>query len=106
MEQHQLSDIQKIKSESEFGIAALEALSKPHSSEFFREALRTGILEKYFRELFLAVGLQQNSYHTDDVFTHTMLALDACDELGGDLITKIAILFHDLGKVPTQKEKQ
>jgi len=76
-------------------------------SIFFEIALNREFLEKYFWELFSAVGFQQNSHHIDDVFIHTMKAIDSCKDLGiNDLETRMAILFHDLGKIPARKAKK
>lgn len=49
---------------------------------------------------------QNNPYHMYNVFKHTIKALEACEEdiyglnkkYNYDLITKLAILFHDVGK--------
>ena len=38
---------------------------------------------------------QNNPYHIYDVWEHTMKALDAA---GDDLIVRLAVLFHDIGK--------
>lgn len=38
-------------------------------------------------------------YHAFDVYTHTMLALKAVQELNSDYLVRLAILYHDVGKV-------
>ena len=60
---------------------------------------RWGVLQKYFPELYATIGVEQDKrYHPEgDVFTHTMLALDALKKK--DLVLKLAVLCHDLGKV-------
>lgn len=39
---------------------------------------------------------QNNSWHVDDVFTHTVHAIEHCNST--DLIVRLAIFFHDIGK--------
>lgn len=42
---------------------------------------------------------QNNPYHPHDVYYHTIHAIKACDESGvDDLIVKLAVFFHDIGK--------
>lgn len=48
-------------------------------------------------ELLPMLGFDQNTkYHCYDVLEHTLHALD--EEKDGDLVTRLAILFHDIGK--------
>ncbi|MBU0720036.1 HD domain-containing protein [bacterium] len=67
---------------------------------------------KYFPELEAIIGVQQNPvYHPEgDVWTHTMLTLDAMTRLKTDddktnLVLMLAALCHDFGKAVTTKEK-
>ena len=39
---------------------------------------------------------QNNPYHRYDVWSHTLVAIDNCGS--DDLITRLAVLFHDIGK--------
>lgn len=39
---------------------------------------------------------QNNPYHCYDVWSHTLIAIDNCSS--EDLITRLAVLFHDIGK--------
>jgi len=41
---------------------------------------------------------QISRYHIYDVWEHTLKALEHCVELTGDLETRLAVLFHDIGK--------
>lgn len=42
---------------------------------------------------------QNNPYHIYDVWEHTIHAIEACDEVKVDnLIVKLAVFFHDIGK--------
>lgn len=52
---------------------------------------------RFITELHDMVGfLQYNPYHDYDVFSHTFHAIEMCDS--NDLITRLAVLFHDIGK--------
>ena len=63
------------------------------------EILRTyvDVIGEFLPELSRCVGFDQNTkYHCYDVFEHTLQAL-ALNE-GEDLVTRLAILLHDIGK--------
>lgn len=50
----------------------------------------------FLPELLPSVGFQQNNpWHRYDVFEHTMVALE---HTPCDLPTRLAVLFHDIGK--------
>lgn len=59
----------------------------------------TGILGVSCPELLLGVGMEQNKWHTYDVWRHAMECMDACT---GDPILRVAALFHDVGKPATR----
>jgi tRNA nucleotidyltransferase (CCA-adding enzyme) len=64
------------------------------------EVMRTsGILGVSCPELLEGVGLEQNKWHTFDVWRHGMACMDACV---GDPILRIAALLHDVGKPRTR----
>ncbi len=51
----------------------------------------------FLPEMGRCIGFLQNSkYHCHDVFEHTLAAL--AEENTGDLVTRLSILFHDIGK--------
>jgi hypothetical protein len=89
-----------------WGVKLTIALTYRKPSHFFRECVKNGELPKFFPELYACINcLQDPLYHKDDVFDHTMMALDSAEEVGiFDLNTKLAILFHDIGKAYTRKE--
>jgi hypothetical protein len=94
-----------ISTSSEFGVKMVVALSFAKPSEFFRRCANNGQLQQYFPELFNCIGCKQDPhYHQDDVFDHTMLALDKVEDPEviensvGLLDIKLAVLFHDIGK--------
>jgi poly(A) polymerase len=63
------------------------------------EVLRVGgLLDVVLPELPAMVGVEQSGYHVHDVYVHTLRALDAAPP---DLITRLAVLLHDVGKPPT-----
>lgn len=65
------------------------------------EVMRTsGILGVSCPELLEGVGMDQNKWHTYDVWKHGMECMDACV---GDPILRIAALLHDVGK-PRSRE--
>jgi len=60
------------------------------------EVMRTsGILGVSCPELLEGVGMEQNRWHSFDVWQHAMACMDACT---GDPILRIAALLHDVGK--------
>jgi tRNA nucleotidyltransferase (CCA-adding enzyme) len=64
-------------------------------SRAFDVMRRTGILGVSCPELLEGVGMEQNKWHTYDVWRHGMECLDACV---GDPILRISALLHDVGK--------
>jgi tRNA nucleotidyltransferase (CCA-adding enzyme) len=56
---------------------------------------RSGILAVSCPELMEGVGVEQNRYHTYDVWGHALACMDACE---GDAVLRIAALLHDVGK--------
>ena len=59
-------------------------------------------LSKYiFPQLDKLIGLKQNKFHDFDAMKHTLLVLKRTPK---DLITRLAALFHDIGKYKTKTE--
>ncbi|MBQ8416776.1 MAG: HDIG domain-containing protein [Clostridia bacterium] len=55
------------------------------------------VISVFLPELALCQGFDQNTkYHCYDVLDHTLYALDECET--DDLLTRLSILFHDIGK--------
>lgn len=55
-----------------------------------------GVLDQFLPEIMPLIGFDQKSpHHHYDVFEHTMKALDASC---GELVVRLAVLFHDIGK--------
>ena len=62
------------------------------------ETLRQGgLLERLLPEIAAMRGVEQSGYHLHDVYDHTLAALDAAPP---DIVTRTAVLLHDVGKPP------
>lgn len=85
----------------------VRALSENHPGQFF-ETLRTcGALARIFPELDRLFGIPQPPAHHPEVDTglHILLALAEAVRLGADVVTRFAVLVHDLGKGETPPEE-
>jgi putative nucleotidyltransferase with HDIG domain len=60
----------------------------------------TGLSKFIFPELDKLIRLKQNKYHDFDVMKHTLLVLNKTPK---DLVTRLAALFHDIGKYKTKE---
>lgn len=65
--------------------------------DYMRQA---GLLELFLPELLQCYNVSQNKFHLHDIFWHSLHSCDAAPK--GDLVIRLAALFHDLGKVPTR----
>ena len=84
----------------------VKLMSAPKPSAGFELMARSGLLEQILPELTALRGIEQDKQPGDDVFSHTMRALDAgrsdsAVEHKGNLELLFAILLHDLGKART-----
>jgi poly(A) polymerase len=106
----------------------LETLRHEGTSRVFADMASTGLMQHLFPELVETVGLEQNSYHHLDVWSHTLLTLDELDGLlrapegvypdHADVMAermvrrlqdlypraaflRLAALYHDAGKAET-----
>jgi poly(A) polymerase len=57
-----------------------------------------GLLEVVLPEVTACKGVEQGGYHTHDVFGHTLLAVEHSPP---DLVVRLAVLLHDVGKPMT-----
>lgn len=65
------------------------------------EVMRTsGILGVTCPELLEGVGVEQNKWHSFDVWKHGLACMDAC---AGDPVLRVAALLHDVGKPRTRQ---
>jgi putative nucleotidyltransferase with HDIG domain len=66
--------------------------------ELLRES---GLLELFLPELLTTIGLVQPDWHSEDVYLHSLRALDLAEDS-----IKIAALLHDIGKPKTRSEDE
>jgi len=64
---------------------------------------KLNILKYISIELEEAVGVSQNGHHAYDVFEHLLRSLNHAVEKNYDLETRLAALFHDIGKPKTKR---
>ena len=97
-------DISALSCERVEGELKKALLSAERPSVFFELLRELGMLSPWFCELEPLIGLEQDPvYHAEgDVWTHTMLVLDAAAELRDKAedpyVFMLAALVHDLGK--------
>jgi poly(A) polymerase len=64
------------------------------------EAMREGgLLAVSLPDVEAMIGVEQSGYHCYDVYDHTLHALELTPS--EDLVTRLAVLLHDVGKPPT-----
>jgi tRNA nucleotidyltransferase (CCA-adding enzyme) len=77
----------------------VKAFTVAPNGDFLVEAIelmdRFGYLKVFMPELLALKGVEQNKYHSYDVWTHTMEALRHAPK---DFVTRVTILFHDIAK--------
>jgi tRNA nucleotidyltransferase (CCA-adding enzyme) len=64
-------------------------------SQGFRLLQSIGVLKLLLPEFDSTVGFEQNSFHREDLFNHT---LEVVDSVSPDLVLRLAALFHDIAK--------
>jgi tRNA nucleotidyltransferase (CCA-adding enzyme) len=70
-------------------------LLSPYPAAGLRSMLKHKVLALLFPELMPMVGFEQNKYHTQNVFEHTLAVIEAAPP---ELTLRLAALFHDAGK--------
>ncbi|HVH45576.1 MAG TPA: HD domain-containing protein [Labilithrix sp.] len=73
----------------------VKTMKAKRPSRAFDVMRESGILGVSCPELLEGVGMEQNKWHTFDVWRHGMACMDACV---GDPVLRIAALLHDVGK--------
>ncbi len=64
---------------------------------------KLNILKYISEDLEKSVGVLQNGHHKYDVFEHLLRSLDYAVQKGYDFDTRLAALFHDIGKPATKR---
>lgn len=86
-----IKDLSQERITSEF--CKIAQTNKFHEMLYFY----TDVFKVIIPEIEPMIGFnQKNPYHQYDVFMHTLHAIENC--FSNDLITKLAVLFHDIGK--------
>ena len=84
----------------------LRALLEKQPRRYFEVLRETGALEATFPELAALEGVPQPPHHhpEGDVWIHTLLVLDQASRMNLSLESRLAALFHDIGKGATPRE--
>ena len=64
---------------------------------------KLGILDYICPDLGVGVGVEQNQAHSFDVFEHNLRALQHAADKGWSFDTRLAALFHDIGKPASRR---
>jgi tRNA nucleotidyltransferase (CCA-adding enzyme) len=83
----------------------LGILQTPNASWALTVLLELGLIEMWFPELHRLVDMEQNVWHSEDVWGHTLLSLDHACRMDYDLTDRLTAVCHDLGKGVTQTPK-
>jgi tRNA nucleotidyltransferase/poly(A) polymerase len=74
-------------------------LPLPEPSNAIERMRRIGALASLLPELLRCVAIEQNRFHTEDVYRHT---LHVCDLVAPDPLLRLAALLHDVAKPETR----
>jgi tRNA nucleotidyltransferase/poly(A) polymerase len=83
----------------------LGILSTERAAMGMRLLQELGIIAIWLPEMEQLVDMKQNVWHSEDVWEHSLLALEHAIHMGGDLTDRVATLFHDVGKGVTRDVK-
>lgn len=82
----------------------IKIISADYPADGIRLLDNAGLLEYILPELTKGRGVDQHgTHHTDDVFTHSVKALEQCENK--NWIVRFATLIHDIGKPVTYRER-
>lgn len=70
----------------------------PQAAEAVKAMQLGGVLETFIPEVKESVGFEQNEFHSEDVFSHTISVISQSEPV---LLVRLAAFFHDLGKPHT-----
>ncbi len=74
---------------------------RPHIGIILSQKL--GVLKHVMSELEAGIGVKQNKAHSFEVFEHTLRTVQHAAKKGFPLETRLAALFHDIGKPATRR---
>jgi tRNA nucleotidyltransferase (CCA-adding enzyme) len=94
----ELSHLLKDISTERIGAELIKILETQHPDLAFKLAKKLSILGYISSHLEKCVGCEQNRFHINDVFDHTMDVLKRSEK---NVILRLAALFHDTGKPST-----
>lgn len=85
----------------------VRALGEPQPERFIETLRAGGALARIFPEVDRLFGVPQPAQHHPEIDTgvHTLMALTQAVRLGADVVTRFAVLVHDLGKGSTPIEE-
>ena len=78
-------------------------LASEQPSLGFELLRKYGVLEIVIPEFVAGIGMKQNSAHSYDVWEHSLKALQHSAKKKLSLQTRLAVLFHDIGKITTRR---
>ena len=81
-------------------------LSAPRPSVGFRLMAETGLLVQLFPELATERGVPQNKVPGEDLWDHTLRAVDGAAAAGAPTRIRLAALLHDIGKPSTMADSR
>lgn len=84
----------------------VKMLLAPSAAESLSDLMQLGLIEMFAPEFCEGIGVDQGSYHTKDVWNHTLdvVRVAASKELPANekLLVMLGALFHDIGKPRTR----
>ena len=83
----------------------IKILAAPNAARGMQLLLESGLLSRVLPELSAMKGVEQNEWHTMDVWDHTLAALRELRE-DAPLSVRLGVLFHDVGKPITRSEDE
>jgi len=76
----------------------LKAMSYPYPGGFIRALNDVDLLKHIISPVYDGLDVDQNEYHAEDVFEHSVGSLDASVSLTDNVLLRLAALLHDVGK--------
>jgi len=83
----------------------IRILKSPRPAETLETASRLEVLKYILPELEQARGVKQPQAHKHDVYNHLLYTLQAAADKNWSWELRLAALFHDIGKPPTQRKQ-